>query len=41
MDQPLSAEYRRMSRTWLWLGLPAFTAMVALVWLMVAKPIWD
>jgi len=36
-DRPLGAEYWRMARLWLWLGVPAFTAMVAIVWLMVFK----
>ena len=29
--------YWRMARQWFWLGVPAFTAMVAVVVLMVAK----
>ncbi len=35
---PLGADYRRMARAWFWLGVPAFAAMVAVVWLMVLKP---
>ncbi|MEJ2453122.1 MAG: DUF2269 domain-containing protein [Candidatus Thiodiazotropha sp.] len=31
--------YQRMARIWFWLGVPAFIAMVAVVWLMVFKPI--
>ncbi|VAX10903.1 hypothetical protein MNBD_GAMMA26-1026 [hydrothermal vent metagenome] len=38
-QQPLSSEYHRMARTWLLLGIPAFAAMVAVVWLMVVKSI--
>ncbi|MGD8908100.1 MAG: DUF2269 domain-containing protein [Chromatiales bacterium] len=37
--QPLSDDYWRMARIWFWLGVPAFIAMVAVVWLMVFKPI--
>jgi uncharacterized membrane protein len=37
--QPLSDDYWRMARTWFWLGVPAFIAMVAVVWLMVFKSI--
>ena len=38
-QQPLGTEYRRMARTWFWLGVPAFAAMIAVVWLMVMKSI--
>ena len=37
--QPLGGDYQRMVRTWFWLGIPAFAAMVAVVWLMVVKSI--
>lgn len=33
----LPAAYWRMTRQWFWLGVPAFTAMVLVVALMVAK----
>ena len=36
--QPLSPDYHRKARQWFWLGWPAFIALVAAVWLMVAKP---
>ena len=36
--QPLSARYWRYARTWFWLGVPAFTALVFVFWLMVARP---
>lgn len=36
--EPLPAGYQRMARIWLWLGVPAFTAMVLTVFLMVVKP---
>ena len=35
----LPRRYQRMARSWFWLGVPAFIAMVAVVWLMVFKPI--
>jgi uncharacterized membrane protein len=35
---PLSALYRRYARTWFALGWPAFTAVILIVYLMVAKP---
>jgi uncharacterized membrane protein len=37
--QSLGSEYYRMARIWFWLGVPAFGAMVAVVWLMVVKPV--
>jgi uncharacterized membrane protein len=36
--EELGKSYRRMARAWFWLGVPAFIAMVAVVWLMVFKP---
>lgn len=36
-NTPLPATYWRMARTWFWLGVPAFIAMVAVVALMVMK----
>lgn len=36
---PLPALYWRMARAWFWLGVPAFTAMVMVVALMVFKHI--
>jgi uncharacterized membrane protein len=35
--QPLPAGYWRMARWWFWLGVPAFSAMVLVVALMVFK----
>ncbi|MDF0602395.1 DUF2269 domain-containing protein [Psychromarinibacter sp. C21-152] len=35
---PLPAEARRLYRLWFALGWPAFLALVAVFWLMVAKP---
>jgi uncharacterized membrane protein len=36
-NQPLPPAYWRMARCWFWLGVPAFTAMVMVVAMMVAK----
>ncbi len=35
---PLPPLYWRYARYWEWLGYPAFLAMLAIYWLMVAKP---
>jgi len=35
---PLGAEYRRAMRLWFALGWPAFAGVLAIFWLMVAKP---
>ncbi|WP_343521250.1 DUF2269 domain-containing protein [Sphingomonas sp.] len=35
---PLGDDYRRAMRTWFWLGWPAFLGLVAVFWLMIAKP---
>ncbi|MBS4095364.1 MAG: DUF2269 domain-containing protein [Sulfuricella sp.] len=36
----LPASYWRDARTWFWLGVPAFCAMVLVVFLMVVKTFW-
>lgn len=36
----LNSTYHRYARIWFWLGMPAFTAMVAVYFLMVFKPIF-
>lgn len=36
---PLPALYWAHARTWFWLGVPAFLALIAVYWLMVAKPV--
>jgi len=36
--ETLGAPYRKLYRLWFALGIPAFTGVLALVWLMVAKP---
>jgi uncharacterized membrane protein len=33
----LAPDYWRLARWWFWLGVPAFTAMVLIVVMMVAK----
>ena len=35
---PLPPAYFSAMRLWFWLGWPAFTALLAVYWLMVAKP---
>ena len=35
---PMGALYRSYARVWFWLGVPAFTAVVLVFWLMIAKP---
>lgn len=35
---PLSARYHRLYRIWFACGIPAFCAIVVLLWVMVAKP---
>ena len=37
-EQALPARYWRYTRTWFWLGIPAFAAMLAMYALMVFKP---
>lgn len=37
-DVPLPAAYFRVMRWWFWLGWPAFGSVLAIFWLMVAKP---
>jgi uncharacterized membrane protein len=36
---PLPALYWRHARTWFWLGVPAFAALLGVYWLMVAKQV--
>jgi uncharacterized membrane protein len=35
---PLPREYHRLFRLWLACGIPAFTAVLAILWLMLSKP---
>lgn len=36
--EPLPAAYHRLYRIWFACGIPAFIAVLAIVWLMVARP---
>lgn len=36
--EPLPQAYRRLYRLWFAMGFPAFFAILAIVWLMLAKP---
>ncbi|MDG2530662.1 DUF2269 family protein [Caulobacter endophyticus] len=36
--EPLPERYHRLFRMWFVLGFPAFAAVLAIVWLMLAKP---
>lgn len=36
---PLPPSYHRAMRWWFWLGWPAFASVMAIFWLMIAKPI--
>jgi uncharacterized membrane protein len=35
---PLPPSYQRLFRTWVLLGIPAFVFVLAIIWLMVARP---
>ena len=37
---PLPARYHRLFRWWFAFGFPAFGAVVAIFWLMIARPQW-
>jgi uncharacterized membrane protein len=36
--EALPAEYHRLFRMWFAFGFPAFTAVLAIFWLMIARP---
>jgi uncharacterized membrane protein len=36
--QPLPARFERLYRIWYWCGFPAFISVLAILWLMLAKP---
>jgi uncharacterized membrane protein len=36
----LPARYQRLYRLWFALGIPAFTAVLAILWLMIARPVF-
>ncbi len=37
---PLPPAYHRLWRLWFACGFPAFAAVIAIVWLMIARPTW-
>lgn len=37
-DKPLPQAYHRLFRTWFIFGFPAFAAVLAIFWLMIARP---
>lgn len=39
-EGPLPEAYRRLFRIWFAFGFPGFGAVLAIVWLMVSKPVW-
>jgi uncharacterized membrane protein len=38
-DQPLPADYHALFRKWFTSGVPAFVAVLAILWLMVVRPV--
>lgn len=38
-NTPLPIEYWQLARTWFWLGVPAFGALLMVFWLMIVKPV--
>jgi uncharacterized membrane protein len=36
--EPLPPAYHRLFRLWFWFGFPAFAAVMAIFWLMIARP---
>lgn len=38
-DGGLGGDFQRLMKFWIALGIPAFTAILALLWLMIAKPL--
>ena len=38
-DAPLPARYRHLFRIWFAFGFPAFAAVLAIFWLMIARPV--
>ncbi len=35
----LPPRYRQLAQIWFWLGVPAFSSLVVVYWLMVSKPV--
>lgn len=41
-DAPLPHDYFKLFRLWFWFGFPGFGSVVAILWLMIAKPeLWS
>ena len=38
-EPALPPRYHALARVWFWLGWPAFLSMLAIFWLMIAKPV--
>ncbi len=38
-EPTLPPRYYRLARLWFWLGWPAFLSVLAIFWLMIAKPV--
>jgi uncharacterized membrane protein len=36
--EPLPTAYHQLFRLWFWFGFPAFAAVLAILWLMIARP---
>jgi uncharacterized membrane protein len=36
--EPLPPAYYRLFRLWFWFGFPAFASVLAILWLMIARP---
>jgi uncharacterized membrane protein len=36
--EPLPEQYHRLFRVWFVLGVPGFGAVIAILWLMIARP---
>lgn len=39
IDRELTSEFRRLYRIWFLCGFPAFLSVLAILWLMVARPV--
>ena len=39
-DEALPTSYYRLFRLWFIFGVPSFGAILAIIWLMIAKPSW-
>jgi uncharacterized membrane protein len=35
---PMPQAYAKLFRVWFWFGFPAFAAVLAILWLMIARP---